>query len=125
MPRDEAVRICREYAAESIMKGIREDLGRFNVGFDVWFSESSLYAEGKVDRALAFLEEKGLSYEDDGALWFRTTAFGDEKDRVLRKKDGSLTYFAPDIAYHKDKLDRGFEKIIDIWGPTTTATCPA
>lgn len=116
MPRDEAVRICREYAAESIMKGIREDLGRFNVGFDVWFSESSLYAEGKVDRALAFLEEKGLSYEDDGALWFRTTAFGDEKDRVLRKKDGSLTYFAPDIAYHKDKLDRGFEKIIDIWG---------
>lgn len=113
---DEAVRICREHAAESILQGIREDLALFNVRFHRWFSESSLYHDNKVSESLDYLRDKGLSYEDDGALWFRTSAFGDEKDRVLRKQDGSLTYFAPDIAYHKDKLDRGFERIIDIWG---------
>jgi len=115
-PDDEAVRICREFAADSIMQGIREDLGLFNVHFDHWFRESTLYRDDKVKDSLDYLKDSGLSYEDDGALWFRTSAFGDEKDRVLRKQDGSLTYFAPDIAYHKDKLDRGFEKIIDIWG---------
>jgi len=113
---DEAVRLCREYAATSIMQGIREDLELFNVHFDRWFSESSLYHDHKVERALNYLKGRDLSYEQDGALWFRTSHFGDEKDRVLQKQDGSLTYFAPDIAYHKDKLDRGFEKIIDIWG---------
>ena len=113
---DDAVKICREYAAESILRGITEDLSLFNVHFDRWFSESSLYRDHKVSASLDYLKNKGLSYEDDGALWFKTSAFGDEKDRVLRKQDGSLTYFAPDIAYHKDKLDRGFEKIIDIWG---------
>ena len=116
MDNDEAVRACREYASGSIMQGIREDLELFNVHFDKWFSESSLYHDQKVEDALNYLQEKDLSYESDGALWFRTSHFGDEKDRVLRKQDGSLTYFAPDIAYHKDKLDRGFEKIIDIWG---------
>lgn len=113
---DEAVQICREYAAGTILAGIREDLSLFNVHFDRWFSESSLYLDHKVQASLDYLEARGLSYEEDGALWFRTSSFGDEKDRVLRKQDGSLTYFAPDIAYHKDKLDRGFEKIIDIWG---------
>ncbi|MCU0576858.1 MAG: arginine--tRNA ligase [Desulfobacterota bacterium] len=113
---DEAVKICQEYAAGSIMQGIREDLRLFNVRFDRFFNESSLYHDHKVAESLDYLRLKVLSYEDDGALWFRTSAFGDEKDRVLRKQDGSLTYFAPDIAYHKDKLDRGFEKIIDIWG---------
>ncbi len=113
---DEAVGICREYAARSIMQGIREDLELFNVHFDRWFNESTLYNDRKVEDALNYLKEKDLSYEADGALWFRTSHFGDEKDRVLKKQDGSLTYFAPDIAYHKDKLDRGFEKIIDIWG---------
>ncbi|HWR68299.1 MAG TPA: arginine--tRNA ligase, partial [Desulfomonilia bacterium] len=107
---------CQEYAAGSIMQGIREDLRLFNVRFDRFFNESSLYHDHKVAESLDYLRLKALSYEDDGALWFRTSAFGDEKDRVLRKQDGSLTYFAPDIAYHKDKLDRGFEKIIDIWG---------
>jgi arginyl-tRNA synthetase len=116
MDEDRAVEICREYASASIMKGIGEDLERFNVRFDTWFKESTLYEKGKVDEVLGFLAAKGLTYEEDEALWFRTTAFGDEKDRVLRKKDGSLTYFAPDIAYHKDKLERGFTKIIDIWG---------
>jgi len=114
--RDEAIRICREFATDIIMRGIQEDLERFNVHFDRWFSESSLYKDKKVQEALEYLGGNGLSYEEDGALWFRTSRYGDEKDRVLRKQDGTLTYFAPDIAYHKDKLDRGFEKIIDIWG---------
>jgi arginyl-tRNA synthetase len=114
--RDEAIRICREFATDIIMRGIQEDLERFNVHFDRWFSESSLYKDKKVQETLEYLAGNGLSYEEDGALWFRTSRYGDEKDRVLRKQDGTLTYFAPDIAYHKDKLNRGFDKIIDIWG---------
>ena len=113
---DEAVKVCREYAAQVILEGIKEDLGLFNVHFHKWFSESSLYHDHKVEDALEYLKEKDLSYEADGALWFKTSHFGDEKDRVLKKQDGSLTYFAPDIAYHKDKLDRGFAQVIDIWG---------
>lgn len=112
----EAVAVCREFAAASILDGIKKDLDLFNVHFDSWFSEASLYRDHKVEETLEYLQEHALSYESEGALWFRTTRFGDEKDRVLRKQDSSLTYFAPDIAYHKDKLDRGFRKIIDIWG---------
>jgi arginyl-tRNA synthetase len=115
-PEVESVAICREYAGRNILKGIRSDLALFDVSFDNWFSESTLYKEDQVDKTLDDMMAKGLAYEDDGALWFRSTAYGDEKDRVIRKKDGSLTYFAPDIAYHKDKLKRGFSKIIDIWG---------
>ncbi|HON38965.1 MAG: arginine--tRNA ligase [Desulfomonilia bacterium] len=111
-----AVTACREFASDFILNGIKEDLALFNVHFDNWFSESTLYRDRKVEHTLEFLKERGLSYEAEGALWFRTTCFGDEKDRVLRKQDGSLTYFAPDIAYHQDKLERGFEQIIDIWG---------
>lgn len=114
--REAAVGICREYAAEAILNGIKEDLELFNVHFDHWFGESSLYRDNKVQEALSYLEARGLSYTEDGALWFRTSKFGDEKDRVLKKQDGSLTYFAPDIAYHRDKLGRGFRQIIDIWG---------
>jgi len=114
--RDEAVRICREYAADAILNGIKEDLELFNVHFDHWFGESTLYRDNKVQEALSYLDAQGLSYTEDGALWFRTSKFGDEKDRVLKKQDGSLTYFAPDIAYHKDKLGRGFRQVIDIWG---------
>ncbi len=77
--------------------------------FDVWSSEQKIRDDGKVEKALDVLAEKGLSYEQDGALWFATTKFGDDKDRVLRKTDGSYTYLVPDIAYHKDKLDRGFD----------------
>jgi arginyl-tRNA synthetase len=116
MDHDEAVKICREYAAQVILEGIKEDLGLFNIHFHKWFSESSLYHDHKFEDALRYLKEKDLSYEADGALWFKTSHFGDEKDRVLKKQDGSLTYFAPDIAYHKDKLDRGFAQVIDIWG---------
>lgn len=116
MDEKEAIAICREFASAEILTGIKEDLELFNVHFDNWFSESTLYRDHKVENTMGFLREQDLSYEEDGALWFRTTRYGDEKDRVLRKQDGSLTYFAPDIAYHKDKLDRGFTKIIDIWG---------
>ena len=84
--------------------------------FDVWSSEQKIRDDGKVEKALDVLAEKGLSYEQDGALWFATTKFGDDKDRVLRKTDGSYTYLVPDIAYHKDKLDRGFDLLVDLLG---------
>lgn len=95
---------------------IKKDLEEFRVSFDVWYSETSLYKSGKIDEALDMLRKNGHVYEQDGATWFRSTAFGDDKDRVLIKKDGSYTYLTPDIAYHKDKLDRGFDKLINIWG---------
>ena len=112
----DAVAACREFASDFILNGIKEDLALFNVHFDQWFSEATLYCDHKVEHTLQFLKDRDLSYEEEGALWFRTTRFGDEKDRVLRKQDGSLTYFAPDIAYHQDKLERGFQQIIDVWG---------
>ncbi len=112
----ESIAACRSFASEFILDGIKEDLALFNVHFDQWFSEATLYRDHKVEHTLDFLKERDLSYEAEGALWFRTTGFGDEKDRVLRKQDGSLTYFAPDIAYHQDKLERGFQQIIDVWG---------
>lgn len=112
----EAVQICRQYASSIILDEIKADLEIFNVHFDHFFSESSLYDDHKVEAMLDYVRDKDLSYEDDGALWFKTSTFGDEKDRVLRKQDGSLTYFAPDIAYHKDKIERGFTQVIDIWG---------
>lgn len=95
---------------------IRHDLDRFRVHFDVWTSEQALRDAGKVDTALEILERNGYTYEQDGALWFRTTDFGDDKDRVLRKQDGSLTYLVPDIAYHNDKCERGFDKLVDFFG---------
>lgn len=111
-----AVEICRQFASRAILEEIKEDLQDFNVSFDHFFSESTLYENNEVNAMLDYMKEKGLSYEDEGALWFKTSNFGDEKDRVLRKQDGTLTYFAPDIAYHKDKIERGFTQIIDIWG---------
>lgn len=104
------------FAATSIMEGIKKDLGDFGVRFDVFYSESTLFERGLVQETIEGLRARGVIYEEEGALWFRTTTFGDDKDRVLIKSDGSTTYFASDIAYHKDKLDRGFERIIDIWG---------
>ncbi len=108
--------ICYEYAMNSIMDGIKQDLQDFRVGHDVWFSEKSLVERGAVDAAFAALKEAGLSYEKDDALWFATESLGDDKDRVLRKSDGSLTYFASDIAYHHHKFERGFDYLIDVWG---------
>ncbi|WHY91869.1 arginine--tRNA ligase [Neobacillus cucumis] len=115
---DEAERFefFREYGLTYEMEKLKRDLEDFRVRFDVWFSETSLYKNGKIDEALAALRKTGYIYDEDGATWIRSTDFGDDKNRVLIKQDGSYTYLTPDIAYHKDKLDRGFEKLINIWG---------
>ncbi len=115
-PEDQAIRHCARYACEKILAGIRRDLGDFGVTFDRWFSEQSLYDNGQVDESIAFFRERGLIYEKDGALWFKTSAFGDEKDRVVVRSNGQTTYFASDIAYHQDKFRRGFDRVIDVWG---------
>ncbi|WP_374484983.1 arginine--tRNA ligase, partial [Zoogloea sp.] len=94
----------------------REDLAEFGVTFDKWFSERSLFDTGLVEKAVTALEAGGHLYEQDGAKWFRSTAFGDEKDRVVQRENGLYTYFASDIAYHANKYERGFDRIIDIWG---------
>ncbi|MGX7112528.1 arginine--tRNA ligase [Gemella cuniculi] len=108
----------REYAIKYEMNNIKKDLGDFGVEYDVYFSEKSLYQDGSVDKALASLKAQGYVYEKDGALWLQTTALGtnDDKDRVLIKADGSLTYLTSDVAYHKNKLDRGFDLLIDVLG---------
>ncbi len=106
----------REYGLKVEMAKLQKDLEDFRVGFDVWYSETSLYKNGKIDEALKVLRDNGYIYEEEGATWLRSTDFGDDKNRVLIKQDGSYTYLTPDIAYHKDKLDRGFEKLINIWG---------
>lgn len=112
----ERLAFFREYGLKYELEKLRKDLENFRVPFDVWYSETSLYQNGKIDKALDALREKGHVYEEDGATWFRSTTFGDDKDRVLIKKDGTYTYLLPDIAYHKDKLDRGFDKLINVWG---------
>ena len=94
----------------------RDDLAEFGVHFDHWFSERSLFDTGLVDKAIALLEARGHVYLQDGAKWFRSTEFGDEKDRVVQRENGLYTYFASDIAYHLNKYERGFDRIIDIWG---------
>lgn len=106
----------REYGLKYEMEKLQKDLEEYRVRFDVWYSETSLYHNGKIDRALEALSNAGHIYEEDGATWFRSTTFGDDKDRVLIKNDGSYTYLTPDIAYHQDKLERGFEKLINVWG---------
>jgi len=101
---------------DEITENIRRDLGEFGVEYDHWYSERSLYLSGEVEKAIERLRGAGYLYEKDGALWFRSTAFADEKDRVLVRENGQTTYFASDIAYHLDKLERGFTRLIDIWG---------
>lgn len=104
------------YAAGAIMDGIREDLRSFGVVFDNYFSEQELYRDDGVARLIEELQEKGFIYREGNTLWFRTTDFGDEKDRVVVRENGEPTYFAADIAYHRNKYERGFEEIIDVWG---------
>ncbi len=101
---------------EIMMERIKEDLHAFGVYFDNYQSERELYINGDVDSAIEFLRSSGYLYEKDGALWFASSRFGDDKDRVLKKSDGDYTYFSSDIAYHKKKIDRGFDLIINIWG---------
>lgn len=105
-----------QHALTEQLADCRADLEEFGVQFDMWFSERSLYDTGMVQRAMALLEQKGHIYVQDGAKWFRSTHFGDEKDRVVQRDNGLYTYFASDIAYHFNKLERGFDKIVDIWG---------
>ena len=116
IPAEEAVAFCARFTASTILNEIKQDLTDFGVRFDHWFSEQGLFDAGAVDKALQGLKKKRIIYEKDGALWFRTTDFGDEKDRVVVRANGITTYFASDIAYHDDKLRRGFDRIIDIWG---------
>jgi len=104
------------YAGDRILAGIRDDLGRFGVVFDRWFSEQTLHDRNVVDETIRQLQSEGHVYDHEGAKWFRSTAFGDEKDRVVIRANGISTYFAADIAYHKDKFDRGYDLVIDIWG---------
>jgi arginyl-tRNA synthetase len=113
---DEVIRIFTDYAAYAILDEIKEDLKAFGVVFDNYFSERTLYEDNRVAQLLAELEEKKIIYRDDGTVWFKTTDFGDEKDRVVVRKNGEPTYFAADIAYHHDKYSRGFDTIIDVWG---------
>ncbi len=106
----------KEYSCGRMLELIRKDLEAFGVVFDTWQSEKELYETGVVAEMFRYLREKGFAYESEGAMWFSATRFGDEKDRVIEKANGEYTYFASDIAYHKKKVDRGFDELIDIWG---------
>jgi len=112
----DAVPFFTRFASDTILQGIKVDLQAFGVEFDTWFSESQLFERGEVQAALEQFRSEGLAYEQDGALWFAASRYDDEKDRVVIKEDGKTTYFASDIAYHRDKVQRGFTHMIDIWG---------
>lgn len=114
--REDRIRMFRQMGVDYEMKKLKQDLEDFNVHFDNWFSESMLYEKGEIDMALEKMSANGYTYEADGALWLRTTDFGDDKDRVLRKQDGTYTYLMPDVAYHFDKVERGFDKLINLFG---------
>lgn len=116
LPEAEGIRRARSLVVRLQRAEQDRDLEQFGVKFDVISSEQAAYDSGSVVRAVELLERRGLTYESEGALWLRTTGFGDDKDRVLRKSDGTLTYLTPDIAYHIDKHDRGFDRVIDVWG---------
>jgi arginyl-tRNA synthetase len=116
LPEEEGVGRARALGVQMQREEQDRDLADFGVRFDVMSSEQAIYDAGRVRQAIDLLAERGLTYESEGALWLRTTQFGDDKDRVLRKSDGSLTYLVPDIAYHIDKHDRGFDRAIDVWG---------
>ena len=109
-------RLAFDLALNSILDDIRDDLAQFGVNYEEWYSERSLAENGAVMRAIERLQHSGHAYEKDSALWFKSTDYGDEKDRVLVRDNGLTTYFASDIAYHMDKFERGFEQVIDIWG---------
>ncbi|MGK7376525.1 arginine--tRNA ligase [Planococcus sp. 1R117A] len=116
MTKEERFEAFRKHGLKVELAKLQQDLADFRVEFDEWFSETSLYEKGEIEIALNKLRENGHIYEEEGATWFRSTTFGDDKDRVLIKNDGSFTYMLPDIAYHDDKLSRGFDKLINIWG---------
>ncbi len=109
-------REVHRFALDAMLADQRDDLGAFGVVYDRWFSEQSLHDSGDIERAMKVLEARGHLLEKDGALWFRSTAFGDEKDRVVRRENGALTYFASDIAYHLNKFECGYDRMINVWG---------
>ena len=113
---EEAIVLCAAHGKEKMLAEIRRDLDRFRISFDVWYSETELHASGHLERDLKKVREAGHMYEKDGALWIRTSRFGDDKDRVIRKNDGHYTYFASDISYHLEKWKRGFSSAVNIWG---------
>lgn len=113
---EERLIIFKEIALVEKLNGLKQDLAEFGVTFDNWFSERSLYREDKINKACTVLTEKGYLYEQDGAKWLRSTDFGDDKDRVVIRDNGIPTYLAADIAYHQNKLERGFDTLINIWG---------
>lgn len=115
-PLDEVLPVFTRYAGDRILSGIKEDLEIFGVTIDKWFSEQSLHDEDAIRTTIEELEARGYIYEEEGAKWFRSTAFGDEKDRVVIRANGISTYFAADLAYHKNKFNRGFDIVVDIWG---------
>lgn len=112
----EATKFMAKFASDFVMEGIEKDLEDFGVIFDNYFRESRLYEEGEVEETISTLKAKDFAYEKDEALWFKTSFFEKDEDRVLIKSDGEKTYFASDIAYHKNKFERGFDILIDIWG---------
>jgi arginyl-tRNA synthetase len=116
VPLDQCSAEFADFGKDAMLADIRMDLEAFGVRFDVWFSEKSLLTDNSVKRSIEELKERGFAYEQDGALWLKSTAFGDDKDRVIIKKDGEYTYLATDIAYHRNKLARGFLQLVNIWG---------
>jgi len=115
-PEEECLPFFRKYAKDTILKGIEKDLAEFRVTFDNWFSEQSLYEDNSVEKAIEWLKGKGHIYEKDGAVWLKSSAFDDDKDRVIVKQSGEKTYFCSDIAYHQNKIGRGFEKLVNLMG---------
>lgn len=113
---DERLKTFRQLGVDYEMAKLKQDLADFNIHFDNWFSETSLYEKGEIKAVLERMKDNGYTYEQDGATWLRTTDFKDDKDRVLIKKDGTYTYFLPDIAYHYDKFQRGNDKLINLFG---------
>lgn len=113
---EERLSYAKDYGLRAMLQMIKEDLAHFRVYFDKWFSEQSLYEGEQIASAIQVLRDGDYVYEQDGATWFRSTSFGDDKDRVLIKQDGTYTYLTPDITYHKNKFDRGFNQLINIWG---------
>ena len=115
-PEGEALAFFTKYTADHILSDIKKDLDNFRVSFDNWTSEKTFHEEDKVEGVIQSLVDKGEIYESEGALWLRSTSFGDEKDRVVKRANGVTTYLAADIAYHEDKYKRGYSELIDIWG---------
>ena len=116
MEEEQRIEEFRTIALKEKLAALKEDLEAFNVTYDVWFSEQTLHDANKIKEACDYLTERGYMYEKDGALWLKATEYGDDKDRVVIRDNGVPTYFAADIAYHRNKFERGFDRVINLWG---------